>query len=91
MKRLMTLMLLSASLVLPACGDFKDVGPKTKPSDANLTLSPEVEEDCDHPDDYLHIDDWEIMAGRLGDALYECRGEKRIAVDAFNGVVDTLN
>jgi hypothetical protein len=29
---------------------------------------------------------WEIIGGRLGDALIECRAEKVVALEAYNGV-----
>lgn len=38
---------------------------------------------CDHPSAYLGVGDWEIMAGRIGDALLICRAEKALAVNAY--------
>lgn len=49
-------------------------------------LPAEVAAPCDRPEDYLIVRDWEILAGRIGDALSECGAEKQIAVDGYEGV-----
>lgn len=50
-------------------------------------LPEEVAKPCPHPRDVVWgLDDWEIMAGRLGDELIECGGEKAVAVDGYDRV-----
>lgn len=41
---------------------------------------------CDHPSAYVGLRDWEIMVGRIGDALIRCGEEKAVAVEAYKGL-----
>jgi len=45
-----------------------------------------ITEPCDDPKDHLGAGDWEIIAGRLGDALIECGVKKAVAVEAYERV-----
>jgi hypothetical protein len=55
-----------------------------------------VAEICAHPLDVINtvrgssVGSDEIRMGRLGDALLECRAEKQVAVEAYNGVRNTV-
>ena len=72
---------LPAFLLLAACSGSIGAG------DLRIdTLPANVEEDCPPPSRHLGAGDWEIIAGRIGDDLIECAAEKKIAVDAYNGV-----
>lgn len=73
-----------ACLLTSACTDSSSVGVRPDP------LSAEVETPCLHPSEIARGTDLETFAGRLGDELIECRGEKAIAVDAFNDVRDII-
>ena len=84
MKHVRTPPLLIACLLMTACDGFNAVGVNPDP------LPPEVAEDCPHASEISTGGDWEIYAGRLGDALNDCRAEKQIAVTAFNQVADAL-
>ena len=66
---------LIACLLLPSCSVFNADGARlqTPPNDS-AALTP-----CPHPTEFLSIDDWEIMAGRLGDALLECEARRALA------------
>ena len=75
----------AAFLALAACGGSVSVGGLTAPA-----LPIEVESPCEHPARFLSAGDWEIMAGRIGDALLECGAEKGVAVDAYNNLRGTV-
>ena len=68
------------TLLLPACSGSIGAGALQ-----TIDVSAEVRADCPHPAEFLHITDWEIMAGAIGDELIECRDEKRVAVKALDG------
>ena len=81
MKHAPILTLIIASQVLAACGGSNFAGGiRAQPLPAAITTP------CEDPKDHLEAGDWEIIAGRLGDALIECGAEKAVAVDAYNGV-----
>ena len=68
------MLILAAALPLTACAGSIAGGPAQLPSgglQANITTP------CDHPADVLATarDDWEILGGRLGDALLICRAK----------------
>jgi len=77
--------------VLTACAGSNSVGvvPDRLPT--------EVEAGCEHPSDVISnvrgssVGSDEIRMGRLGDSLLDCGELLDIAVDAYNGVRDTLN
>jgi len=50
-----------------------------------------VAEPCPHPTEFLGAGDWEILAGRIGDALIVCGAEKDIAVEAYEGLRAAVN
>lgn len=53
-------------------------------------LPANVSEECPHPSEISTGNDYEIFAGRLGDALIECRAEKAVSVEAYNQVRSTI-
>ncbi len=71
-------LLLGGLTLLPGCGSRTDGAfPDAKPTPVDESvLAP-----CPRPEAYLGVDDWEIMAGRLGDALILC-GEKQAILAA---------
>ncbi len=78
---------LVAVFPLPACSDWAGGGAtdlRAEPLPASVAAP------CDHPGDYLGAQDWEIMAGRLGDALIRCGAEKEIAVQAYEGLAGAI-
>lgn len=75
----------AALSLLTACGGSGGAGAlRIEP------LPAEIAAPCDRPEDYLGVRDWEIMAGRIGDALIECGAEKQVAVDAYANVREAL-
>lgn len=41
---------------------------------------------CPSPSALLGARDWEILAGRLGDALIDCETRRALAVQGYDGV-----
>ena len=80
MKPARILMLLAASQALTACDDWNAVGPRLE-APQETTLAP-----CAHPSAYLATADWEILAGRLGDELLDCRAKQAALADWARGV-----
>lgn len=76
------LMLVIAALVLPACAALKSAGAIIPPPDAGLTAP------CAHPADHLDVQDWELMAGRIGDDLILC-GQRQAALTAYVVAIQT--
>ena len=75
MPRALTLLLLIAAPALTACAGSPPGGVGyIPPPDGSLT-SP-----CERPEAHLGERDWEIIAGRIGDALIECGAEKAALV-----------
>lgn len=70
------LLLILAALPLTACGASVSGGARVQEADASLTSA------CDRPEQHISAGDWEIMAGRLGDALIEC-GQKQAALAEY--------
>lgn len=49
---------------------------------------------CRHPTEFLPAPgqgDWEVIAGRLGDELLRCRGEKKVLVAWAQGISAAIN
>ena len=84
MKYARMLMLAIAGLLLASCAGFDAAG--VRPPDLSL----DVRAPCPHPSKFIGAGDWELIAGRLGDALIECGGEKAIAIAASDLVADAL-
>lgn len=64
--------ILAACLPLAACGGWSGVG-------KGLALDPPeavFAQPCPHPADFLAAGDWEIIAGRMGDALIDCEARR---------------
>ncbi len=79
MLRVPILMLCIVVPVLTACGGYPRAGVAQIPApDASVTAP------CPRPEVFLGAGDWEIMAGRLGDALIECGAEKSVLVGYVN-------
>jgi len=72
-----------AVLLLTACDVWSGAGRIDVPD-----LPEAVVEPCPHPRDIVQRSpgDWEVIAGRLGDELKECGGEKAVAVDGYDGL-----
>tara|TARA_R110001632_G_C11112643_1_gene392601 strand:- start:290 stop:565 length:276 start_codon:yes stop_codon:yes gene_type:complete len=85
----MILMLTVAALLTTACGDSTSVlTPNKADHDAKPELDDKLAAACDHPSIYLDAGDWELIAGRIGDALIECGKEKRLLVDAYGKLIE---
>ena len=75
---------------MAGCSDLYAVGVRPNALPAN------VEAPCDHPISVINkvtgtsVGSDEIRMGRLGDALIECAEEKQVAVEAYNGVRNTV-
>lgn len=72
--------ILAASLALAACSAFAPAGLRIEP------LPVEAATPCAPPAEALRARDWEIIAGRLGDALIICEGRRALAAEAYDGV-----
>ena len=75
MKRAQILLLLTAFPALTACGGFAPAGVRLPPPD------PAITEPCQRPEVYLGAGDWEVIAGRIGDALLVCGENHKALVD----------
>lgn len=73
------ILILAASQLLTACAGSGTAGPRINP------LPPAALQPCAAPADLLGARDWEILAGRLGDALIECEGRRALAVRGYRG------
>lgn len=73
MKPAQILPLLIAVQALTACDGLKGVGAQVPPPDPSITTP------CARPEAFLGAGDWEIIAGRIGDALIDC-GENHKAL-----------
>lgn len=69
--------MIAVCLTLTACSGFGGDGLRLDP------LPHDVATACDRPETFLAAGDWEIIAGRIGDALIDCGDEKMIAVGAY--------
>jgi len=69
-------LILAACLPLTACIGSGGAGLRLDP------LPPAAQQACAAPTAFLGVGDWEIMAGRLGDALIVCEGRRALAVRA---------
>lgn len=77
MKPAAILTLFAVCLPLTACGGWNGAGaPHIEPPQAVFS------QPCDRPERHLRAGDWEVIAGRLGDALIECEG-KRAGLDGW--------
>jgi len=84
MKSVLIPALLTASLALQACSGFSAAGVRADP------LPDIVAARCPHPSSVDPAGDWEIYAGRLGDALLECGETKAVAVQAYDDLRATF-
>lgn len=73
MKPAQILLLLTAAQALTACDGFATAGVRLPPPD------PAITEPCLRPEVFLGAGDWELIAGRIGDALIVC-GENHKAL-----------
>lgn len=73
---------LAGSLILAACA-----GSNTAGGAARIDPIPaEAATPCPAPGDFLRAGDWEVIAGRIGDALIVCEQRRRLAQEAYEGV-----
>ena len=82
MKPAMILMLCAVCPVLTACGGWSGAGAvRLDPPQAVFS------QPCARPEGFLRAADWELVAGRLGDALIDCEA-KRAGLDGWaSGVI----
>lgn len=73
MKPALILPLLIAAQALTACAGWNAAGVQAPPPDPSITTP------CARPEIFLGAGDWEIIAGRIGDALIDC-GENHAAL-----------
>ncbi|KPQ06214.1 MAG: hypothetical protein HLUCCA12_12250 [Rhodobacteraceae bacterium HLUCCA12] len=73
------ILILAAFLPLTACGGSSGAGLRLDP------LPPAAQQACPAPSSFLSAGDWEILAGRLGDALIACEGRRALAAGAYGG------
>lgn len=85
MKRAMTLWLAGVCLLTTACGGSSGAG-KLRIEEAPASVT----EPCGRPEKYLTAQDWELIAGRIGDELIECGKKHSILVERDRYVVDVL-
>lgn len=71
MKRAKTLMLCGVCLALTACGGWRGAGAPRIEAPQEVFMQP-----CAHPSRHLRAGDWEVIAGRIGDALIECEAKR---------------
>lgn len=80
MRHVLTLGLLTAALLtLQGCGSSRGGVRVEAPDEATLAA-------CETPQTYLGVDDWEIMTGRIGDALILCRKKHAALADYARAV-----
>jgi hypothetical protein len=71
--------MLAASLHLTACGASPGAGKGLRLDPAPAVLA----QPCPHPADFLAAGDWEIIAGRMGDALIDCEARRAGLADSL--------
>jgi hypothetical protein len=71
MKRGRTL-IIAACLPLAACGGWNGAGKGLRLDAPEAVFA----QPCPHPADFLGAGDWEIIAGRMGDALIDCEARR---------------
>lgn len=76
--------MLAAVLLLRACNGSIDGGLRLDPLPAPASAP------CATPTEALSARDWEIIAGRLGDALIDCEGRRALAVAHYNAVREAV-
>jgi hypothetical protein len=79
MPRAPTLMIVAFPL-LTACFGSGGGGLRIDP------LPAEALRPCPAPSALLGAGDWEIIAGRIGDALIDCEGRRALAVAGYDGL-----
>jgi len=82
MKPAKILMPAAACLLLTACDDWSGAGAVRLEAPQAMFSQP-----CARPEGFLRASDWELVAGRLGDALIDCEA-KRAGLDGWaEGVI----
>jgi hypothetical protein len=82
MKR--AVMVLTVPLALTACAGSGPAGARLAPPDASLTAP------CARPERHLGVNDFEIMAGRIGDDLILCGAKQAALAKWSTGVVEAM-
>ena len=73
----MRISMIVVCLALTACG-------VSTPDGLTLTPLPDLAtEPCAHPSEFLGAGDWELITGRIGDALIQCDAARALAVGAY--------
>lgn len=65
----------NARISKAVCGGLNGAGAQTPPPDPSITIP------CPRPEAFLGAGDWEIIAGRIGDALIDCGENHQALVD----------
>lgn len=86
MKPVLIPMLFIASQALTACDDWNAAGRPRLEAPQETTLAP-----CSRPEAHLSARDWEIIAGRIGDALIDCGAKQAALAEWAKGVAATLD
>lgn len=87
MRRARILALLAGCLALTACAGSGPAGARIEPPPVSSLRA------CRHPAEFLPAPgqgDWEIIAGRIGDELIRCRGEKDTLLLWARGVLAAI-
>ena len=66
------ILMLAAFLALTACDDWNAAGKGLRLDPAPAIFA----QRCPHPSVFLGAGDWEIIAGRMGDALIDCEARR---------------
>lgn len=69
---------------MTACDASKSAGTTPRASDTPDPLTDDDKKPCKHPSEFLGAGDWEIVSGRMGDALLRCGAEKALVVYAYD-------
>jgi hypothetical protein len=73
----MRISMIVVCLALTACG-------VSTPDGLTLPQLPALAtEESPHPSEFLGAGDWELIAGRIGDALLQCEAGRALAVGAY--------
>lgn len=73
--------ILAAPLLLAACNVSTVAGVRIDPPPASIAAP------CGHPREHLGAGDWELIAGRIGDELIDCRARHAALAEWSAGVI----
>ena len=78
--------IIAACLPLAACGGWNGAGKGLRLDAPEAVFA----QPCPHPADFLGAGDWEIIAGRMGDALIDCEARRAGLARHFDATADAL-